>query len=445
MSAFSARLDSALESIVANHLIGPEQPAIGLLDIDAVDERIAELTQAFAPAGEVLHAVACKAVTLMPVLAHLATRGLGCEVASPGEYAMAVAAGFPAARIVLDSPAKSEEELRRALVDGASLNIDSYQEMERVQGLVEATQSQSVIGVRINPVVGSGSNDQMSTATETTKFGIALTGEDDAAELIAAILARPYITQLHAHIGSQGIPMELAAAGLKRVVDVALAINEAAGERRITRIDMGGGLSVNFDSEDITPTFHDYADLLKREVPQLLDGTFELVTEFGRSVLAKAGTIASVIEYTKDVGARRFAIGHAGAQTATRTAFVPDHWPLRVSARTATGAPSTARSIMQDVAGPCCFSGDVIGRDYDLPELFPGDIVLIHDVGAYYYSTPFAYNALPRIAVYAYREDSEEGLAEAGQAGAPRVELQQIRKQQTIDELISEAGGEFTL
>ncbi|MYM19828.1 diaminopimelate decarboxylase [Brevibacterium sp. 5221] len=442
MPAFADTLDTAVRQAVAQELIGTAQPVVGLLDLNAVEERIAALTGAFAPAGQVLHTVACKAVTLVPVLRFLAERGLGCEVASPGEYAMAQAAGFPAERIVLDSPAKTEGELRRALGDGASLNIDSYQEMERVDALLgelagasaeSAAGPASVIGVRVNPVVGAGSIGQMSTATTTTKFGVPLVDAADQDRLIAAIRARPHITQLHVHTGSQGIPLELAAAGIRRVVELADAINDAAGQQQIARIDMGGGLSVNFLSNDITPTFEDYADVLKREVPELLDGRYGLVTEFGRALLAKAGTIATRIEYTKTVGSRRFAIGHAGAQTATRTAFVPEHWPLRISARAADGAPSPAPSAIQDLAGPCCFTGDMIGRDYDVPEFQPGDIALIHDVGAYYFSTPFAYNALPRIPVYAYR------------AAEARVEFALVRRQQTVEELLAEAGEDVVL
>ncbi len=458
-TALHAR-NAAIKSLADNSMLGQDQQLAGILNLDVIEARIADLNNAFAGVDSALHTVACKAVTIIPVLRFLAERGMGCEVASPGEFAMAKAAGFAPEKIVVDSPAKTRAELREALELGASLNIDSYQEMGRVAALRDELAESGVgpttshIGVRVNPVVGAGSIGQMSTATTTTKFGIALYDEDSRERLVAAIVARPWIRQLHVHTGSQGIPLELAATGIKTVVGLASEINTRAGRDQIARLDVGGGLSVNFPSEDVLPTFHDYADVLKREVPELFNGDFQIVTEFGRSVLAKAGDIATLIEYTKDVGPRRFAIGHAGAQTATRTVFVPEHWPLRISAYTADGSPSQAPHTVQDLAGPCCFTGDMIGRDYDVPEFAPGDIAVVHDTGAYYFSTPFAYNALPRPAVYAYRtrpvaagvaEASAQGAAAAGAGEELEVEWTLVRAQQTLAELLAEAGEDVTL
>src|SRR6185437_17010242 len=96
------------------------------------------------------------------------------------------------------------------------------------------------------------------------------------------------------------------------------------------------------------------------------------------------------VEYTKEVGGRRIAITHAGAQVATRTIFMPEAWPLRVQAFDAAGAPKpTSEVFSYDVAGPCCFAGDLLARDRPLPALDPGDIVAVLDTGAYYASNPF--------------------------------------------------------
>ena len=449
------RRDAAIAELVRQGLLDEDHPVIGLLDTAALKDQISALNEAFSAIPTVTHTIAAKAVTLVPILEFLAQNGLGCEVASPGEFAMSQAAGFRPEHIVIDSPAKTRSEIRQGLDIGASLNIDSYQEMARFDEEVAArlgaaTETDaaaarmdasargtngvaglaSIIGVRVNPVVGSGSIGEMSTATTTTKFGIPVLDSGTWEELVQACVQRPWITQLHVHSGSQGIPLSLAAAGIRKVVDLAEAINSAAGYQQITRLDIGGGLSVNFTSDEITPRFREYADVLAAEVPELFSGKYAVVTEFGRSLLAKAGCIATRIEYTKDVGERRFVIGHAGAQTATRTVFMPESWPLRVSAYTAEGHPSTAETRAQDVAGPCCFTGDMIGRDIPLPEMSPGDIAVIPDTGAYYFSTHFTYNALPRIPVYAYSVSAEA-----------QVEFQCIRPQQSVDELLAEAGA----
>lgn len=80
-------------------------------------------------------------------------------------------------------------------------------------------------------------------------------------------------------------------------------INKTLGTRQVTSIDIGGGLPVNFDDDSVRPTFAAYAAALRAAVPGLFDGRYGLVTEFGRSLLAKNGFIGALVEYTKDAGA----------------------------------------------------------------------------------------------------------------------------------------------
>ncbi len=136
------------------------------------------------------------------------------------------------------------------------------------------------------------------------------------------------------------------------------------------------------------------------------------------------------VESTKVVGGRPIAVCHAGAQVAARTIFMPNAWPLRVSVLDPAGEEREDDVCVQDVAGPCCFSGDIIAHQRSLPLIHEGDVIAIHDVGAYYFSNSFSYNALPRPAVYGYREKD----------GA--VAWVTLRRQQTIDEVVAEAGGD---
>ena len=79
---------------------------------------------------------------------------------------------------------------------------------------------------------------------------------------------------------------------------------------------------------------------------------------------------------------------------------MPDLWRIRVSALDGKARPKKGERVSQDVAGPCCFAGDVVAHARPLPLLEPGDFVMLHDTGAYYFSTPFVYNSLPAIPVY---------------------------------------------
>ncbi|HEY9438393.1 MAG TPA: diaminopimelate decarboxylase [Streptomyces sp.] len=429
----SDRAAAALRRAVGDGLVGEGRPVAGFIDADGVRESVVALRDAFAgaPGVPVLHAFAAKAASLVPVLRLLADCGMGCEVASPGELRLALEAGFAPARIVLDSPAKTRDELRLALALGVAVNADSFAELRRIDEL-RSPESASVLGLRVNPQVGSGSIGAMSTAKATSKFGVALRDPGVRELVVQACAERPWLTRLHAHVGSQGCPLDLMAAGVAETYRLAEEINGALGTRQITGIDIGGGLPVNFADDEVRPSFADYAAVLRAAVPGLFGGRYELVTEFGRSLLAKNGFIAARVEYTKDAGGRRIALTHAGAQTATRTVFMPGAWPLRVGAFDAGGAPLRGPLLVQDVAGPCCFSGDVVARGRELPELREGDFVVLYDTGAYYFSTPWAYNSLPRPAVY--------GFSGAGGGEGDEVRFAPVRDAQSLDSVAAESG-----
>ncbi|MFF4222683.1 diaminopimelate decarboxylase [Streptomyces abikoensis] len=441
------RRDAAVRAAVRQGIVTADRPVVGLLDVPGIRAAAAALHTAFAqvsaPGTDVLHAFAVKAAPLVPVLRLLAEEGLGAEVASPGELALARAAGVPPARTVLDSPAKTPAELREALALGVAVNADSREELVRLDGLLAGSGAGAAsvppLGLRVNPQVGGGSISALSTATPTSKFGVPLRDEGAREWLVRAYAERPWLTRIHAHVGSQGCPLELMAAGIRAVYELAEEINEHVGARRVRSVDIGGGLPVNFASDDVTPTHAAYARLLAEAVPGLFDGRYRLVTEFGRSLLAKSGMVLARVEYAKSAGGRRIAVTHAGAQVAVRTVFAPEAWPLRVAVYDAWGRPKDGAPESQDVAGPCCFAGDLIATGRPLPRLEAGDHVALLDTGAYYFSNHFAYNTLPRPGVYGYAEHQRtEGATET-----PSVDVRfvPVRPPQSLDELVAESGG----
>ncbi len=237
---------------------------------------------------------------------------------------------------------------------------------------------------------------------------------------------------MHTHTGSQGVPLALMAEGVGEAYALAEEINRAAGRQQVDALDIGGGLPVNFASDEETPTYAEYARLLAGTVPGLFDGRYRLVTEFGRSLLAKHGTVLARVEYTKTSGGRPIAVTHAGVQLATRTVYAPGSWPLRVLAYDSGGRPRTGETAVQDVAGPACFAGDLLATGRELPLLRPGDVVAVPDTGAYYFAHHYAYNSLPRPGIH--------GFAVAGDR---TVAFTPVRRPQTLDEIVAEAGGEL--
>ncbi|MFF7850902.1 diaminopimelate decarboxylase [Streptomyces sp. NPDC090109] len=429
-----SRRDLAVRASVDQGLLSAAEPVVALLDTAGIRASAAALTSAFAAVTDapVLHAFAVKAAPLVPVLRLLHEAGIGAEVASPGELALARAAGIPPADTVLDSPAKTPAELRRALALGIAVNADNLQELDRLDALVAAGPTASPLGLRVNPQVGAGSIDALSTATATSKFGVALRDEGARKTVVQAFLDRPWLTRLHTHTGSQGVPLALMAEGVGEAYALAEEINRAAGRRQVDTLDIGGGLPVNFASDEETPTYAEYARLLAATVPGLFDGRYRLVTEFGRSLLAKHGTVLARVEYTKTSGGRPIAVTHAGVQLATRTVYAPASWPLRILAYDSEGRPHTGEGAVQDVAGPACFAGDLIATGRELPLLRPGDVVAVPDTGAYYFAHHYAYNSLLRPGIHGFAA-ADDGT----------VTFTAVRRPQTLDEVVAEAGGDL--
>ncbi|MET9609084.1 diaminopimelate decarboxylase [Streptomyces sp. NPDC006512] len=429
----SALRDRAVRAAVGAGLLDRE-PLVCLLDVAGIRASAAALTGAFAaavaPGTPVLHAFAVKAAPLVPVLRLLRDAGIGCEVASPGELALARAAGVRPADTVLDSPAKTEAELREALALGIAVNADNRQELERLDALAATAGALPPVGLRINPQTGAGAIDALSTATATSKFGFPLRDPGARAWLVRACADRPWVTRLHTHSGSQGLPLPLIARGVREVHALAEEVNAAVGRRQIDTLDIGGGLPVNFASDEHAPTYAAYVAALREAVPALFDGSYGLVTEFGRSLLAKHGLVLARVEYTKTSGGRPIAVTHAGVQLATRTVYAPASWPLRILPYDAKGAPKSGPPLAQDIAGPACFAGDVLATARELPELAPGDLIGVPDTGAYFFTAHYGYNSLPRPAVHGFASGPDGG-----------IRFSVARPAQSLAEITAEAGA----
>ncbi|MFF5982983.1 diaminopimelate decarboxylase [Streptomyces olindensis] len=431
-SQAAQRRERIMSAAVRQRLLDPDDALLaGFVDLDGVAASVAALQRAFPDPVSVLHAFAAKANPLAPVLEELRRLGMGCEVATAGELAQALAAGFTPEQIVFDSPAKTRPELARALELGVAVNADNFQELARIDDILATRSSASRIGVRINPQVGAGAIELSSTATATSKFGIALEDDGNEERLLAAYRERPWLTWVHAHVGSQGCPLDLIAQGIAKTVAFAEKVNARLGRRQIVGIDIGGGLPVDFGSDTTDPGFDAYVARLREHAPALFTGEYQIVTEFGHSLLSKNGFTAAYVEYTKTAGQRPIAITHAGAHVATRTVFQPDSWPLRITAHQPTGAPKTGPLVPQDIAGPLCFAGDLLARARPLPLLTPGDIVALLDTGAYCFSAPYHFNSLPDPAVHGVRTGPDGDLR-----------FEPIRPAQTIEDVLTERVAE---
>ena len=390
MDAASRMLVQAL----ADGVLDEEDTAALFYDLDALQDRFESVGAAFS--SGTLHAVAVKAMPLPAVLSRLVGLGAGLEAASLPELHLALAAGCEPGRIVFDSPAKTVGELRQALELKVHLNADNFQELSRLDDLVGAGSPAATIGLRVNPQVGLGEIADTSVAGDFSKFGEPVEKRE---AIIQAYADRPWLTGLHMHVGSQGCGLDLFTRGARTLLDLRRDIDKACGGGRITRVDIGGGLPVAYREGEPAPSMAQYAAALRQACPELFDGSLRVFTEFGRWIFANQGFAASRVEYVKEQPGHRTAVIHLGADMFLRTCYVPDTWRHELAVAGSDGALKTGPQSPWHVAGPLCFSGDFLARARPLPDVSPGDFILVLDAGAYTYAMWSRYNSrqMPKV------------------------------------------------
>ncbi|KAG1708601.1 hypothetical protein DVH05_022229 [Phytophthora capsici] len=431
----SAAVSHVVEAAVAQKLLHDDSPLTNLFNWDAFQNRLDNLRDAF-PEPEFNHALAVKTNPTRGLLRGVRSKGFGAECASIAEAKHALSLGFEPRKVVYDSPCKTLGELREMLLAGVYINLDNEEEIRKVNEIFvelgpETTKEKhsEQIGLRINPVVGGGTIDATSTATVTSKFGLPLTAETKS-RLLGIFKQNPWLHGVHVHVGSQGCPLDLLAAGAKKAVAFALEVNAHVGHKQVSVLDIGGGMPTVYDGgEREAYDFNEYATTVRQQVPELFTSGFSsIITEFGRSVFVKPGVTVSKVEAIKDWAGQHIAVVHVGADQFPRTAYLPELWSHCISVLDSHGRPKTDPSsayIRQDIAGPLCFSGDFLAKQLLLPPIQVGDLVVIHDTGGYTMSMHSKYNSRQVSSHFAYsttgsnvkfsilkeRETTEETLA----------------------------------
>ncbi|MBZ5526011.1 MAG: diaminopimelate decarboxylase [Acidobacteriia bacterium] len=369
-------------------------------DLSRLEASLNMLNGAFPPTA--LHAAAVKANPTVEILKRIRAAGHGCEVASWGELHLAQEAGFAPDRIVFDSPAKTIQEIEYALRMGVGINANTLEELKRIGSLFASADSRSRVGIRINPEIGRGLIETTSVAARHSKFGVSLS---ECRESLTRVLSEcDWLTGVHVHIGSQGMSREQLLDGIGAVYDFFV---EARLTANVHVFNIGGGLPAQYRDSDKAIQFEEYARALQRRCPDLFTPGALLITEFGRSLHASCGWVASKVEYVAEShGEAPTIFTHVGADMFVRKAYRPDDWHHDISVCDSTGKLRKGAHKTFRVAGPLCFAGDYLDRNATLPEdTSEGDYVLIHDAGAYTFSMWSIYNSRQFPAIIGYEDN----------------------------------------
>jgi diaminopimelate decarboxylase len=318
---------------------------------------------------------AMKANSNQSVLRTLAKLGAGADVVSGGELKRARAAGIPPEKIVFSGVGKTEAELRQALAENIlCINVESEPELAMLSSLASETGHTARISVRVNPDVDAGTHAKISTGKSENKFGIPLR---HAREVYAGAAKLPGIkvTGVDMHIGSQITDLGPMEDAFKLLVEFVGTLR--ADGHTISHVDFGGGLGIPYEHDlPNPPEPAAYAQMVKR-VTKGLDAT--LMFEPGRMIVGNAGILVTRVLYMKHGDAKTFVIIDAAMNDLIRPTLYEAHHDILPLRQAAPGM----KTIVADVVGPVCESGDYLALDRKMAEPKPGDLLAIMTAGAY--------------------------------------------------------------
>ncbi len=327
---------------------------------------------------------------------------LGLDVATRGELEVALRAGFPPERIVVHGNNKSADELTTALEVGVGrVVVDSFDELERLDGLVGGGLPPPAVLIRVTPGVKTHTHEAIETGIEDTKFGFSI-ATGDAAEAWRRAAASPdmRLVGVHAHIGSQVFVLDAYREAMEAVVAFAARAAAETGTV-IEELNLGGGLGVRYTADDEAPTIAEYARVLRSSLDEAsrqvgLMPVPRLVVEPGRSIVGPAGlTLYSVGTIKQIPDVRTYVAVDGGMSDNLRLAAYGARYEAFVPAR--AEAP---RPLRATIAGKHCEQGDLVVRDAALPaDIEVGDVLATPVTGAYGYAMASNYNKIPRPAV----------------------------------------------
>ena len=267
-------------------------------------------------------------------------------------------------------------------------NVESASELVRLNRVAAEMGKVAPVSLRVNPNVDAKTHPYISTGLKNNKFGVAY---EDALSIYLQAAAMPNIAihGVDCHIGSQITELSPFLDALDRVLLLVDALKQHGIE--IQHIDAGGGIGICY-SDETPPEFKVYADAMRSK---LGNRKVKLVFEPGRALVGNAGVLLTKVEYLKHTETKNFAIVDAAMNDLMRPALYDAYHEIQAVQERV--ADDINPSLIYEIVGPVCESGDFLGHDRKLA-LEEGDLLAIMSAGAYGMSMSSNYNTRPRAA-----------------------------------------------
>ena len=353
---------------------------------------------------------AAKAFISKEIARWVANAGIGLDVCTGGELAVAQAVNFPPSKLELHGNNKSEVEIRSAIEFGVhSIVIDSFIEIERVARISSELGKTQRVLIRVTPGVEAHTHEFISTAHEDVKFGFSLaSGAAWAAILEISQYSSLQLVGLHSHIGSQIFNSEGFSAAAKKIIGL-LSRYRNYFSHELPELDLGGGYGIAYVPGEVTldpyQVLRELAEVVRDECLAAKLEIPRVSIEPGRAIVGPSTTTIYTVGTTKEVEldgglTRRYVAVDGGMSDNIRPALYGAEYLAIIANRLPLGPNCNTR-----IVGKHCESGDILIRDIELSESTqPGDLIAIPATGAYGRSMASNYNHVPRPAVVAVIE-----------------------------------------
>lgn len=361
-------------------------------------------------AGTVYYAA--KAFIAIEVAKWINAAGIGLDVCTGGELAVALAAKFPAERIELHGNNKSEVEISQAISAGVgTIVVDSLIELDRISAIAgKAGVTQKVL-LRITPGVEAHTHEFIATAHEDVKFGFSIASGAAWNAVVKARNARNISLQgLHCHIGSQIFESEGFELAAKKVIELLGKYRDEFKEE-LPELDMGGGYGIAYVEDEkefdahvamshLARVIKDYCAAFNLRIPKIS-------IEPGRAIIGPTTCTLYEVGTTKEVrlengSTRHYVSVDGGMSDNIRPALYGARYSIVIANRTPSSRTRSTR-----IVGKHCESGDILIHDVEFADdVLPGDLLAMPATGAYGRSMASNYNHVPRPAVVAVKDGS---------------------------------------
>jgi diaminopimelate decarboxylase len=336
--------------------------------------------------------------------------GIGIDVASGGELAVALSVNFPAERIQVHGNNKSEAEIEAAIAAGVgAIVIDSFIEIERIAHIASKLKKIQPVFIRVTAGIEAHTHEFIATAHEDVKFGFSL-ASGAAWKAIEEIEAHSSLKLigLHSHIGSQIFDAKGFGIAAERLIGLLAKFHEHFDDQ-LPELDLGGGFGVAYlpgeESVNADAVIAELVKVVKAECAKSGIRVPRISIEPGRAIAAPTTTTLYTVGTTKNIeldegNTRRYIAVDGGFTDNMRPALYDAKYHAILANRI-----SESHNVLSRIVGKHCESGDIIIRDIDLPEdIHPGDLIAVPVTGAYGRQMASNYNHLTRPAVVAVKD-----------------------------------------